>query len=78
MYGLVDIQQSIDDSAKQGIRNAAQLEQNREASNDALKAQDKINQKNSIAQGAGMGFMMGGPVGAVLGAGAGYLVHDFF
>jgi|TARA_R110002033_G_scaffold170862_2_gene214588 hypothetical protein len=78
MYGLVDIQRSIDDSAKQGIRNAAQLEQNREASNDALKAQDKINQKNSIAQGAGMGFMMGGPVGAVLGAGAGYLVHDFF
>lgn len=78
MYGLVDIQRSIDDSAKQGIRSAAQLEQNRDASNDALKAQDKINQKNSIAQGAGMGFMMGGPVGAVLGAGAGYLVHDFF
>jgi hypothetical protein len=77
-YGLVDIQNSIDDSAKQGIKHAASLEANREMANDQLKTQDSINKKNSIAMGAGAGFMMGGPVGAGIGAGVGYLTHEFF
>lgn len=78
MYGLTDIQRNLDDSAKNGIRHAAQLEQNREANDDAMKAQDQINKKNSVATGAGIGFMVGGPAGAGIGAGVGYLTHSFF
>lgn len=85
MYGLVDIQRSIDDSAENGIESTARLETNREQADDALKIQDNINKKNSIAQGMGAGATIGmaaGPggalVGAALGAGAGYLTHEFF
>jgi hypothetical protein len=85
MYGLVDIQRSLDDSAKNGIERAASLEKNREMANDQLDMQDDVNKKSSIGQGAGMGAMIGmagGPAGmvagAVIGAGAGYLVHEFF
>lgn len=78
MYGLVDIQRDLDGSATNGIQHAAALEQNRKSAKDAMKAQELTNKKNSIAQGAGMGFMVGGAPGAVAGAGIGYLVHEFF
>lgn len=85
MYGLVDIQRSIDDSANNGIEKAASLEKNREMANDQLDMQDNINKKSAIGQGVGMGVMIGsagGPAGMLLGGmiggGAGYLTHEFF
>lgn len=85
MYGLLDIQKSIDDSANNGIEKAASLEKSREMANDQLDMQDDVNKKNAIGQGAGTGAMIGmaaGPGGALLGAGigagVGYLTHKFF
>ena len=85
MYGLVDIQRSIDDSANNGIEKAASLEKNREMANDQLDMQDNINKKSAIGQGVGMGVMIGsagGPpgmlLGGMIGGGAGYLTHEFF
>lgn len=84
MYGLIDIQRSMDSSAKQGIQHAAALEQQRKATHDQIKQADNAAMKSNIAQGAGMGAMIGmqagsvgGPMGAVIGAGAGYLLHTF-
>ena len=85
MYGLVDIQKSIDDSSNNGIERAANLEKTREMANDQLDMQDDVNKKSAIGQGVGMGVMIGavgGPAGMVLGGmiggGAGYLTHEFF
>lgn len=84
-YGLIDIQRSLDNSAEQGIRHAANLEKQRDQTNMELDQADDASRKSAIGQGAGMGasigMVAGGPGGAVVGAGigglTGYLTYEF-
>ena len=41
MYGLIDIQRDMDDSAKAGLQEAANLESERKKAKEAIKAQQK-------------------------------------
>lgn len=77
-YGLVNMQRTLEQQAKQGLQHSAQLEQQREATNDRLEEADKAGRMNSTATAAGLGFMVGGPVGAAVGGAAGYVLYDFF
>lgn len=76
-YGLVDIQRDLDSSANQGLEHAAAMEGQRKQAWQEIKQADDASRKNAIAMGTGAGFMVGGPVGAVAGAGIGYLAYKF-
>ena len=77
MYGLTDIQRSMDDSASAGLAQASNLEKQRKMLGDQLRSADKQQMTSNIGTGAGLGFMAGGPVGAAIGAGVGYLMYKF-
>lgn len=80
MYGLIDIQRNLNDSANKGLEHTANLERNREMAGDQLRAQKKQNQMSAAGQGAAMGFMMtgGNPAGALIGGAGGFLVGSLF
>lgn len=84
-YGLVDIQRSLDNSAKLGLKDAANLEKQREQAWEQIEQADDASLKSSVGMGIGTGATIGmtiGPGGAVAGAliggAAGYLTHKFF
>lgn len=78
MYGLLDIQRDLDNSAEQGFEHAAAMENRRKQAWEEIKAADDASMKNAIGMGAGIGFATGaGPVGAGVGAAVGYLTYKF-
>lgn len=76
-YGLINLQGKLEDSGMQGLRQAAQTEQQREADEKELEQAEKAGMMKSVGTGAAVGAMVGGPVGAVVGAGAGLLTYSF-
>ena len=78
MYGLIDIQRNLNDSANKGLEHTANMERNREMAGDQLRAQKKQNQMSAAGTGAAMGFMAGGPAGALIGGAGGFLVGSLF
>ncbi len=76
-YGLIDIGAQTRNQAMSGLREAARLEQQRENMNKELKAQQKQATMSSVGAGAGMGFLAGGPIGALIGGGLGFLSSLF-
>ncbi|MBO1109580.1 bacteriocin [Plesiomonas shigelloides] len=76
-YGLIDIGAQTRNQAMGGLREAARLEQQRENMNKELKAQKKQATMSGIGTGAGMGFLAGGPIGALIGGGLGFLSSLF-
>ena len=78
MYGLIDIQRNLNDSANKGLEHTANMERNREMAGDQLRAQKKQNQMSGAGTGAALGFMAGGPAGALIGGAGGFLVGSLF
>lgn len=76
-YGLIDIAGQTRNQAMGGLREAARLEEQRESMNKELKAQNKQATMSSVGAGAGMGFMVGGPIGAAVGGGISFLTSLF-
>lgn len=76
-YGLIDIAGQTRNQAMGGLREAARLEEQRESMNKELKAQNKKATMSNVGVGASMGFMAGGPVGAAIGGGVGFLASLF-
>ena len=82
-YGLLQQGNTTKQQAMGGIRQAAQLEQNRNQANDNIDRQEKSAKTSNVATGATMGWMAGaqagsvtGPWGAVAGAAAGFLLSE--
>ena len=71
MPGLLDLANVSRDQALAGFGQAASLEKNRNANNEALKAQADAQQKQAIGSaigtGVSVGMMAGGPVGLAVG-----------
>lgn len=76
-YGLMQMSSSVKNSALSGLKDAAALEEQRNQTNDALKAQKRATETQSAASGAAsgamIGMMAGGPPGAIAGAAIGLL-----
>lgn len=71
-YGLLQMGQNLKQDGMTGLREASGMERQRNATNDAMKAQKRQGEMTSVATGAAMGFMIGGPMGAGIGALAGW------
>lgn len=78
MYGLIDIQRNLNDSANKGLEHTANMERNREMAGDQLRAQRKQNQMSGAGTGAAIGTMIMPGAGTLIGAGAGFLFGSLF
>ena len=84
-YGILDIGAQTRQQGMAGLRDAANREDEIEAGNKQLKAQEKQAKMSAVGSGAATGAMIGasygsvgGPVGAVIGAGVGFLASSLF
>lgn len=84
-YGILDIGAQTRQQGMAGLRDAANREDEIEAGNKQLKAQEKQAKMSAVGTGAATGAMIGasygsvgGPVGAVIGAGVGFLASSLF
>ncbi|MDP1542408.1 MAG: hypothetical protein Q8L99_04585 [Polycyclovorans sp.] len=73
MAGLIGTGQAYKDLARGSLQEVARTEQQRKITNDQLEAQQKQGMISNVASGAGLGFAVGGPAGAAIGAGIGLL-----
>ena len=84
-YGILDIGAQTRQQGMAGLRDAANREDEIEAGNKQLKAQEKQAKMSAVGTGAATGAMIGasygsvgGPVGAAIGAGVGFLASSLF
>ncbi|BBS88030.1 MULTISPECIES: bacteriocin [Aeromonas] len=84
-YGILDIGAQTRQQGMAGLRDAANREDEIEAGNKQLKAQEKQAKMSAVGTGAATGAMIGasygsagGPVGAIIGAGVGFLASSLF
>lgn len=76
-YSILKMGQGTKAQSKKSLNTLADMEQNREITNDQIDSQKKGNQMSGAATGAMMGYVMagsaGGPMGMAIGAGIGLL-----
>ena len=84
-YGILDIGAQTRQQGMAGLRDAANREDEIEAGNKQLKAQEKQAKMSAVGTGAATGAMIGasygsagGPVGAIIGGGVGFLASSLF
>ena len=77
-YGLLGVQQNMEGQAMQGMQQAADIQRQNKMANDQLEAAEKQQTMSAIGTGAGIGMMAGGPAGAAIGAGVGFLASSIF
>jgi len=83
-YGILDIGAQTRQQGMAGLRDAANREGEMEAANKGLKSARKAQTMSTIGTGASMGAMLGmagslgGPLGALAGAGVGFLADSLF
>ena len=76
-YSLLDVAQSTRKQALQGMEDVSNQEAQRESENKQLKAAKQQQTMGAVGTGAGIGFMVGGPVGAGVDAGIGLVASLF-
>ena len=76
-YSLLDAATATRQQAMAGMETSSKLEQQREAENKQLKAAKKQQTMGAVGTGASVGMMVGGPWGAAIGAGVGYIASLF-
>lgn len=70
---LLNLKSQMQGEAIQGIGQVEQAEQQQEIAQEQLEMQSKQAKMSAVGTGAGIGMMAYGPVGALVGAGVGYL-----
>lgn len=76
-YGLIDAAANTRREALSALQNSANLDEQREAANKSLKAQQKQQTMTNIGAGAAMGTMVMPGIGTAAGAAAGALLSLF-
>ena len=77
-YGLLGLRHQMEGEAMQGLGDLANQQARQKQANEAIKAAEKQQQTSAVGMGAGIGMMAGGPVGAFIGAGIGYIASELF
>lgn len=70
---LIDLKSQMQGEAIQGIGQSEQMEQEREIKQEQMEQASKQAKMSAVGMGASVGMMAYGPVGAVVGAGIGYI-----
>ena len=77
-YGLVGLRRNMESEALQGLGDLAGQQRQQRRAEEQMEAAGKQRQMSAIGSGAAIGMMAGGPAGAVIGAGVGFLANELF
>lgn len=78
MSGLINVGNQYKNQSIHGMRQVSQMEDQREAVKKNIDQAEDNQKMSAIGTGAGIGMMVGGPVGLAVGAGIGYLASELF
>jgi len=78
MAGLLGVEEQTRNRAIGGLEKVAAMEEERNRANRAIKTAETNQNLGMTASGAGLGFAIGGPIGAGVGATAGFLLSKIF
>ncbi|MCZ4284535.1 hypothetical protein O4H29_06770 [Marinobacter salarius] len=77
-YGLLGLRKQMEGEAMQGISDLAGQQRQAKRAEEAMKQAERGQKMSAIGTGAGIGMMAGGPVGAAIGAGVGFIASEIF
>ena len=77
-YGLLGLRRDMESDAMQGLGDLAGQQAQQKQANQAMKTAERGQKMSAVGMGAGIGMMAGGPMGAAIGAGVGYLASEIF
>lgn len=77
-YGLLGLRKQMEGEAMQGIGDLAGQQRQAKRAEEATKQAENTQKMSAIGTGAGIGMMAGGPVGAAIGAGVGFIASEIF
>lgn len=77
-YGLLGLRQQMEGEAMQGLGDLAGQQRQAKMQEDQMEQAEKTQKMSAVGTGAGIGMMTGGPVGAAIGAGVGFLASSIF
>ena len=77
-YGLLGLRKQMEGEAMQGISDLAGQQRQAKRAEEAMKQAENTQKMSAIGTGAGIGMMAGGPVGAAIGAGVGFIASEIF
>ena len=77
-YGLIGLRRDMESDAMQGLGDLAGQQGQQKRANEAMKTAERGQKMSAVGMGAGIGMMAGGPAGAAIGAGVGYLASEVF
>lgn len=73
---LTDLNRMMKSQAIQGVGESEAIEQKREIQKENIKAAEKAGTMGAVGTGASIGATVGGPWGALIGAGIGFLADS--
>lgn len=77
-YSLLQLGADTRKQALAGLKSSAEREEQREQANENLKQAERQQTMSSVGAGASIGMMAYGPVGAAVGAAAGFVIGELF
>ena len=77
-YGLLGLRRQMEGEAMQGLSDLAGQQRQAKMQEDQMKQAERTQKMSAVGTGAGIGMMAGGPVGAAIGAGVGFLASSIF
>jgi hypothetical protein len=77
-YGLLGLRQQMEGEAMQGLGDLAGQQRQAKMQEDQMEQAERTQKMSAVGTGAGIGMMAGGPVGAAIGAGVGFLASSIF
>jgi len=78
MAGLITTGQQYKTQAKQGLQQVASMETARKDAGEMMEAQEKQATMSAVGTGTAIGASVGGPPGALIGAGVGLVASKLF
>ncbi|MBE3662191.1 bacteriocin [Vibrio navarrensis] len=77
-YSLLQLGSDTRRRALSGLQQSAAREELREQANENLKQAERQQTMSAVGTGASIGMMAYGPVGAAVGAAAGFVIGELF
>ncbi len=78
-YGLLGLRKQMEGEAMQGLGDLAGQQRQAKRAEEAMKQAERGQKMSAVGMGATIGMMSPlGPAGAVIGAGAGYVLSEIF
>lgn len=78
MAGLISVGRQYQTQAMRGLDQTAQMEKERERVEESQDQAEKTQTMGAVGTGAAVGFQVGGPWGAAIGAGIGLVASSIF